>query len=295
MKKYVSLMLVVLLVLTGFILAQDKKKDQQPQAQAAPQAQEKAPATPEQKAQEEMTLVKRIQDNVNNPQEQAAAAEEFIQKFPNSQNIMFVRFQAFMAYQRLNNFEKMEENGKIVMQAIPDNPVIPTLLAYAYAENKKVAEAEDLAAKAMAILDKMVKPENVPAEQWDPQINSLKCTLYSSMGYVDLQKVSKIDKADKAKREEVLNKAIGEFNKATALDKLDDISYYRLGICYALENKVDESLSSYAKAAAINRTVGERAKTDIDKILETLKKNNQLGDMTYEGLIAKAKQELGIQ
>jgi len=292
MKKYVSLMLV-LLALTGFILAEDKKKDQkqaQPAAQAAPQK------SPDQVAMEEkQALIQRIQANGNNPQELVTAAEEFIQKYPNDQNVLFVRFQATLAYQRLNNFEKMEEQGKIVMQAIPDNPVIPTLLANAYAENNKIAEAEAMAAKALAIVDKMTRPENVPAEQWDPQINELKCTLYSSMGYVDLQKVSKIDKAEKEKRTEILNKAIGEFTKAVTLNKMDDISYYRLGICYALENKVDESLASYAKAAAINRSVGERAKTDIDKILETLKKSNQLGDKTYEGLVAKAKQELGIQ
>jgi tetratricopeptide (TPR) repeat protein len=292
MKKYVSLMLVVL-ALTGFILSEDKKKDQkqaQPAAQAAPQK------SPEQIAiEEKQALIGRIQANGNNPQELVAAAEEFLQKYPDDQNALFVRFQATMAYQRLNNFEKMEEQAKLVIQAIPDNPVIPTMLANAYAENNKIAEADYMATKALAIVDKMVRPDNVPAEQWDPQINDLKCTLYSTMGYVDLQKASKIDKADKAKREEVLNKAIGEFVKATTLNKLDDISYYRLGICYALENKVDESLASYAKAAAINRAVGERAKTDIEKILETLKKNNQLGDKTYEGLIAAAKQELGIQ
>jgi tetratricopeptide (TPR) repeat protein len=292
MKKYVSLMLV-LLALAGFILADDKKKDQQPAqpaAQAAPQK------SPEQVATEEkQALIGRIQANMNNPQELAAAAEEFIQKYPNDQNVLFVRFQATMAYQRLNNFEKMEEHGKAVMQAIPDNPVIPTMMANAYAENNKIAEAEEMAGKALAIVDKMVRPDNVPAEQWDPQMNDLKCTLYSTMGYVDLQKASKIDKADKAQREEVLDKAIGEFAKATTLNKLDDISYYRLGICYALENKVDESLSSYAKAAAINRAVGERAKSDIEKILDTLKKTNQLGDKTYEGLVAAAKQELGIQ
>lgn len=292
MKKYVSLMLV-LMALTGFILADDKKKDQkqaQPAAQAAPQKSSEQVAMEEKQA-----LIQRIQTNGNNPQELAAAAEEFLQKYPNDQNALFVRFQAVMAYQRLNNFEKMEEQGKIVMQAIPDNPVIPTLLANAYAENNKIAEAEGLATKALAIVDKMVRPDNVPAEQWDPQVNELKCTLYSTLGYVDLQKASHIDKADKDKREESLNRAIGEFTKATALNKMDDISYYRLGICYALENKVDESLAAYAKAAAINRTVGERAKSDIEKILDTLKKNNQLGDKTYEGLVATAKQELGIQ
>lgn len=292
MKKYVSLMLV-LLALAGFILAEDKKKEQkpaQPAAQAAPQK------SPEQVAiEEKQALIGRIQANANNPQELAAAAEEFIQKYPNDQNVLFVRFQATMAYQRLNNFEKMEEHAKVVMQAIPDNPVIPTMMANAYAENNKIAEAEEMAGKALAIVEKMVRPDNVPAEQWDPQLNDLKCTLYSTMGYIDLQKASKVDKADKAKREEILNKAIGEFAKATTLNKMDDISYYRLGICYALENKVDESLSSYAKAAAINRAVGDRAKSDIEKILETLKKNNQLGDKTYESLVAAAKQELGIQ
>ena len=73
MKKYVSLMLVIFLSLTGFLLAQDKKpatQTTQTQAQAAPEK------TPEQLAAEQsMALIKKIQENPNNPQEQVAAAE----------------------------------------------------------------------------------------------------------------------------------------------------------------------------------------------------------------------------
>jgi tetratricopeptide (TPR) repeat protein len=295
MKKFVSLVLAVLLVMAGFILADEQKKEQKPNAQATPQTQAASQKTPEQVAAEEaQALIQRIQSNPGNPQEQVAAAEEFIQKFPNNPNILFVRFQATLAYQRLNNFDKMVEHGQAFMQAMPDNPVIPTLLANAYAENNQVEEAETLATKGLALVDKMVKPEGVPADQWDPQINDLKCTLHSTLGYVNLQKATKIDKSAKDEREAVLDKAIDEFNKAVGVNKLDDISYYRLGICYAFENKVDESLSAYAKAAAINRTVAERAKADITKILENLKKTNQLGDRTLDALIAKAKQDLGI-
>jgi len=176
---------------------------------------------------------------------------------------------------------------------VPNHPVIPIILANGYAENNKPEEAEAMAAKARTMLNAMTKPEGVPQDQWDAQIGELKATLFSTLGYVHLQKASKMDKKDNA-REAELGKSIEEFKGAVAANKMDDISWYRMGITYALLNQVDECLDAYAKAIAINLSVAERAKTDMEKILETLKESNQLGDRTLDGLVAKAKQDLGI-
>ncbi|HOB54261.1 MAG TPA: hypothetical protein PK176_14690 [Acidobacteriota bacterium] len=282
MNKILSLILVILLA--GFAAAQA--------AQTQP-----AEKTPEQLAQErqqaEMALIQQIQANANNPQAQALAADEFVQKFADSPNIAFVRFQATLANQRLNNFDKMVEHGNAFMALVPNHPVIPIILANGYAENNKPEEAEALATKARTMLNAMTKPEGVPQEQWDAQIGELKGTLSSTLGYVHLQKAGKLDKKDNA-RETELNLAVDEFKNAVAANKMDDISWYRVGITYALLNKVDECLDAYAKAIAINQSVAERAKTDMGKVLDTLKESNQLGDRTLDGLVAKAKQDLGI-
>ena len=111
------------------------------------------------------------------------------------------------------------------------------------------------------MLNAMTKPEGVPQEQWDAQIGELKGTLSSTLGYVHLQKAGKLDKKDNA-RETELNQAVDEFKNAVAANKMDDISWYRVGIAYALLNKVDECLDAYAKAIAINQSVAEGLELD---------------------------------
>jgi len=284
MKKLVSLVMVSLVVCCVFGLANDQEQPAQT-GTAAPQA------PPELT---EMQLIQKIQASIANATETAKLCEEFVARFATSPNIAFVRFQATLAYQRLNNFDKLEEHGKATLALIPGNPAILAILANGYAENNKVDEAEADADQALSAVNNMVKPAEMAQDQWDMQIGELKGNLYSTLGYVHLQRASKAGKTDKA-REGELNKTIEFFQKAIQSNKMDDISYYRMGIAYALLNKKDDSLASYAKAVAIGQTSAPMAKTDMEKILKTLQDTKQIGDITYDKLIEKAKQDLGIQ
>ena len=284
MKKVFALVTVLLVAFFMFMFA---NAQEQP-AQTGTAAQEKAPELTE------MQLIHQIQAALANPTETARLCEEFLTRFATSQNIAFIRFQATLAYQRLNNFDKLEEHGKATLALIPGNPAILAILANGYVENNKVDEAEASADQALSAVNNMVKPAEMPQEQWDAQMGELKGNLYSTLGYVHLQRASKSDKAGKD-RENELKKTVELFEKAIQLNKMDDISYYRAGISYALLNKKDESLASYAKAVAIGQTTAAMAKSDMEKIIKTLQDAKLIGDVTYDGLIAKAKQELGIQ
>lgn len=294
MKKFLVLTLVFIFALTLCILGGDKKKEEA--AQAQPQAQPaKSPEqiAAEQKQAQEIDLINKIQQAQTNPEEQAKLEEEYVLKFADSNNLAFVEYMATLTYQRLNNFDKIEQHGQAAMKLIPNNPVIPSILAYAYAENNKVDQAEELGTKALDMFNALQKPANASQEEWDSQINAIKSTIYSTLGYVHLQRASKLDKKDKA-REDELAKTVDMFGKAIQLDKMDDISHYRLGIAYALQNNVDESIASYAKAVVINRGVADRAKSDLEKIMESLKASNKFGDRTLDGILDKAKKDLGL-
>lgn len=284
MKKLTVLMLVLS---CAFFAAAGAQQETQPAAQK----------TQEQIAQEqlqaEMQLLGQIDQAQTNASELGRLCEEFVQKFPNSQNLGRVEFLAILAFQQLNNFEKLEQHAQAAIKLLPGNPVPPAILCNAYAEKGKVDEAETTANQAIGYIDAMAKPEAVPQEQWDQQLNPIRCSVYSTLGYVNLIRGSKLDRAD-GNREKTLQAALGFFEKALASDRLDDISYYRSGLTYGLMNKLDESLACYAKAVAINRGTAKLATGDMQKILDGLKKENKLGDKTIDGLVAKAKADLQL-
>lgn len=291
MKKMWTLFLAGVLVFGSFAVAADKKKDkdknQPAQTQPAPPVK-----SPEQIAAEaEEAIVQQIQA-MTDPAEQVKLLEDYCQKYAASPNYPWARFTATMAYQRLNNFEKMEEHGKVAMQVIPNNPVLLAVMADGYAENHRLAEAEACATKAMEAVGSITKPPDAGAD-FDQQITMLKGTIQSTFGNIFLQQGTKLDKKD-PKREELLNKALENFKLAVAASKTDDISYYRMGVTYAMMAKWDDSLSNYAKAVAVNRSVAAQSKADIEKIIDALTKANQIGDRTYDQLIAQAKKDLGV-
>lgn len=249
------------------------------------------PPEPEEPQITEMDLIQQIQANLSNPRQVAQLAEQFIAEFPDSENIAFIRFQATLAYQGLNNFEKMLEHGKATLALLPDHPVILVTLAYGYAENQQPDEADKLAKKGLQSLDALAEQGQVPMEQ----INQMRCTLHAALGYVHLQRALKIDREkDKKKRANELKQAVTEFQAALKDNDHDEISYYRLGQTYALMEEVESCLKAYACTVALNGALAERARADMMELLNKLEEANQLDGRTLEKYVAQAKQGLGL-
>ncbi len=302
MKRFYAISLVLLMVLAipALTFAQDKQ-------QTTDQSKEQQDA--QAKMQAEMQLINQIQANQRDPEMVSKLAEEFIQKYPDSQNLAYVEYVATLAYQSLNNFPKMEEHALKAMQLLPNNPVIPATLAYGYAENKEIDKAEQMATKAMGEVEALQKPANTTQEMWDAQLNQIRDTIHATLGYVHLQRALELEKnkkTDDAKAE--LDKSTAEFQKAITANPKDDISYYRMGQAFAMalqidknldadaqSKLVDQSLDAYAKAVVLNGPASPRAKTDMEEIFKSLEKAKQLNDRSMEKCLAKAKQELGIQ
>jgi tetratricopeptide (TPR) repeat protein len=288
MKNIVPILLVLLLALgLGVMVLAQETQEQSGQQEM----------TPEQKRmQAENQLLMQMQQNQRNPQKFVELAEQFVQDFPDSPNMAFVRFNATMAYQALNNMEKMVEHGEEAMKLVPGNPVIPATLANAYAENHDTEKAQKLAEDSIAMIQELQKPAQVDQAQWDQQLNQLKCAVHATLGYVHLQKASAIDKEqDEAKRNEELDKSIEEFEIALAANDRDSISHYRLGLSYALKDEIDKSLKAYAKAVVLGGAGSTEAKTDMEQILTKLEENDMLEGRSMDKYLDEAKTELGLQ
>ncbi|MBN2430485.1 MAG: hypothetical protein JXQ27_03385 [Acidobacteria bacterium] len=282
MKKIGStlLFLVLVLGLTTLSMAQETQQ----------QSGQDQPMSPEGE------LFLQLQQNQNNPAKFVELAEEFIEKYPDSPNMPYIRFSATMAYQTLNNMERMIEHGEAFMELIPNNPVIPATLANAYAEDHQIERAEKLANTSIAIIDSLEKPAQVDQAQWEQQLNQLKCAVHATLGYVHLQKASALDKEkDEEARFKELDKSIDEFKTAIKANNRDSISYYRLGLSYALRDEVEESLKTYAKAVVLGGAGSAEAKTDMEQILTKLEENNLLEGRSIDKYLAEAKNDLGLQ
>jgi|GEM_PF-4531840 len=282
MKKIVSTMLFLVLVLGVTTLAMAQETQQQ--------SGQDQPMSPEGE------LFLQLQQNQNNPAKFVELAEEFVEKYPDSPNMPYIRFSATMAYQTLNNMEKMIEHGEAFMELIPNNPVIPATLANAYAEDHQIERAEKLANTSLGIIDSLPKPAQVDEAQWEQQLNQLKCAVHATLGYIHLQKASALDKEkDEETRTAELEKSIDEFKIALKANDRDSISHYRLGLSYALNDEVDESLKSYARAVVLGGAGSTEARTDMEQILTKLEENDMLEGRSMDKYLEEAKKDLGIQ
>lgn len=215
-------------------------------------------------------------------------AEEFLSKYPESGLAPFVHQQSALFYQQLNDFSGLSEHGEKALEKLPENPLIMTILASAYAEKQDHDKCLEKAEKAIQLLNNMVKPAALTDEQWTQNKANLLSTNFASLGMVHLSRAQAGAGGDEQKKTD-LQKAVDNFQQALANNKMDDISYYRMGISFTLLNKGDEAIQALAKAVAVNGVVFEQARDLLEKIY---KKTHQDSLTGLDEIISKAKQEL---
>ena len=232
---------------------------------------------------EELALLQQIKLVQNDPQKKAPLLEEFCKKFPDSQFIGWAHFQAVFTYQRLNKFSDMERHALIFMKMYPNEPSIPTLLTYGYAEKGKYEKALKLGEKTLKLIDSLKRPQNMPQSKWDGKVNNLKSILYSSLGEVDFSL------GEKGKDKKKFKDSEKYFLKALKLNPKDDITNYRLGMLYYIENKNDKAKIYLSNAAVLNGQISNKAKETLIEILKSQKKEKDLNK-----ILDDAKRRMGI-
>lgn len=225
----------------------------------------------------------------------------FLTTYPDSGLSVYVHQIAATTHQQMNNFDKLVEHGEKSLELLPDNMVLLTLLANAYAERNKPDKAVERAQKAIALAEKMEKPAQATDEQWKmwhQQKPQILATNYASMGVAYLVKHQNEKSAANPAEEKPagadapvpasLQSAIENLNKAVSLNPKDDFAHYRLGIAYTMANKAEAAINSYARAVALNGYVSGQAKEKLELVYKLTHNNSMDG---LDAVVQKAKDE----
>ena len=203
------------------------------------------------------------------PDKKLRMVEEFERQFPNSQLLSYVYTQAASACQQKNDRNCMLDYGEKSLKLDPDNIYSLILVAITLPQPqmqrvetalaaKRLAEADEDAKQALALMEKLTKRPDETDEQFQHRKAALQSEAHGALGMVHLQR----DEPDKA---------IEEFKTAVSLEAAPDPQiYYRLGEVYANEDKKAEALEAFTKASELGR--GTPIKELADQEIENLKK-----------------------
>jgi hypothetical protein len=188
----------------------------------------------------------------------AALLERFVAAFPDSAYAPSARDQIAFSYQQAQVPAKMLEVAQKNLEADPNDISMLVLLADYWSDSgQQLDKAAANAAKALDLLAKAQKPENVTDEQWQRQISIQKGLAYTSLGEVYVVKTQN-------------PQAVEAFKQASPLLKSDTFSYarnlYRLGFTLAKMQRIPEARVVLAEVVSLNTPYKARAQETLDKI-----------------------------
>jgi tetratricopeptide (TPR) repeat protein len=212
--------------------------------------------------------------NAQDADEKIKSAEEFLKAYPETELKIYAYMSEMQSYQVKNDFPHLREFGEKILDLDPND--LPTLITLATAipertqetdldKDQKRTQAEGYAKKAMASIDKLEKPANVPDAQWNDRINDAKSQAHYALGLVDLQRKN-------------YPGAIEELTLAAKLQspsQPDPILWWRLGLAYEFAKNYPESLKSYEHSVGlggVKMNGKDQAVEDRDRIKKFIEK-----------------------
>ncbi len=208
---------------------------------------------------------------LTNPDQLLASADQFAQKYPESELRELLYAQAMNGFAQQNNAEKEIEAAR---KAIAIDPHDPNPLIHAASALVEVTHDNDLdkeqryseAAKdAQAAIDNintgMHIPPNVPAERVQAVKNSILALAYETLGVIAMQK------QDFATAE-------ANFQKSVDVAKAEPIArvYLRLSVAQDNEKKYGEALVNadkalqYSQEGSVEQTLAKQQQTRLQKL-----------------------------
>jgi len=283
--------LLLALNLAGAAWAQSQPQAP-PTQQSKPQEPQTAPATPPgtQPGQATQTPPPKPPRVVGQPQsqdewnawvaiEQAATleekgklAEEFVTRFPESGLTPFAHQLLAFRYQQANNFEKFALHAEKTLEELPQNAVILSALAAAYAQKGQADKAIDRAQKCLQALESLSKPAQLSEGEWMLQRDQLAADARYALGAAHLAKYQE-PQTPSGQPDANLTKAVEELSKAVELDPSHDRAYYHLGFAYGKQNNGEKAIESYARAVALGGIAQSLARDQLQRVYQFVYKN----------------------
>ena len=232
---------------------------------------------------EEIQAYQAIQTELD-PDREVQMVTDFEKKFPNSAQLSYAYAFAANAYQQKGEIERVVEYGAKSLKLKEDN--LPSLIIMAdmlpqpqmmrgneIDKEKKLAEAEKYANRALQLIEQLPRQPNETDEQFQKRKTQISTEPHSALGMVHLQRSAM---ALEAPDPDELAKAAQEYKTAVSLaDRPNPQDYYRLGEAYGLLKKLDEAMEAFSKASELGQ--GTVLKTYADERIEDLKKRKSQG------------------
>ncbi len=248
--------------------AQDKKDAKKDAPAAATPATGKTP--PQAKTQPEFDAYKAV-SALSDPAAVEKGADDFAQKYPESEIRILLYMQAMNMYQGANNAEKMADMGRKVLVLDGDKPEALLDVAQFLAErtrdtdldkDQKRAEGIKLAEKGLQTIDTdLLVPAGTPQEKVDLYKSQLRSTAYYLLGTIYLNEDTK---ESYPKAEENLRKALDALPAQP-----DPVTYFRLSIALDKQGKYTDALEAATKAVGLTQPgtpVGTVARSEQDRL-----------------------------
>lgn len=227
--------------------------------------------------------------NEVDPAQKKALIDKFVVDYPDSGLLAYVFQDGVYLGRQSNNIEMMAEYGDKSLALWPQNYTLLTELGSVYVQRDRVGQAEDMAKRALELVDAAEKPTHMTDQQWAEGKKMLMSSNCTTLGFVHLRRAQASLEAAFRKSESA--EAIPWFDRALGYHPADDFAFYGLGFTYAILNDYPNAESNLARAVAVNGIVMASARSLLEGIYKSQHNQSLIG---LEQVIAKAKAELGI-
>jgi len=269
-------MVVVVLVLAAFVVAQNQAPATQGQPTgasqqgAAPPAAPQAKRPPQAKTQPEFDAYNAVMTSASDPAAVEKAANDFATTYPDSELRVLLYKRAMQLYQGANNADKMLEMGRKVLSLDGDDPEALIGVAEVLTErtrdtdldkDQRLDEARKLAKRALETVETNVTvPAGTPQEKIDAYKGFLRSSAYSILGTLQFNQEKYPDAEDQ------FRKSIEAYPAQP-----DPVAVLRLALALDKQGKYPEALKEATRAVELtqeNTPAGTLARRERDRLVQ---------------------------
>ena len=196
-----------------------------------------------------------------NPDAVIKDADEYTAKYPKSPLLTYIYALEAGAYQQKNDAQNVVKYGEKSLDLDPNNLISLLMVSSVLPQpqmlsnisdtekEKRLTAAADYAQKALKEIDQLPKQPNETDAAYQKRKDQIAAGAYASLGMVHLERAQMalvgLDPGELAKAEESYKSAITKSNPPNPAD------YYRLGEALRGQNKLDEAIAAFSKAAQL--------------------------------------------
>jgi len=246
---------------------------------------QQAPKAPSWKSNDEYQAFQKITTE-QDPRKRINLADDFLQKYSNSD----FKDQAYVAkmqsYQQLNDAPHAMEAAQKALDASPDNIAALNYVSFAFPfmfkgddpdKDAKLSKAEGYAKHGLDLVQKLQKPANLPEDQFNQQVKILRANFNGAAGFVALQRKD-------------FAGAVATLKAAAEDSPNDTYANYRLGTAYLYSKPpdFDNAIWYLARADSLANAAKSPDAPNIDKFFSQVYSSRHGSDQGQKDVVAQA-------